>query len=130
VFGIGGIRRSAGLTRWRATKPQRTRRRRYDNVLTVAWDGDHLQEVRLRLAVEGRAAGRELAVRRKGGGGLTANARRFSRRRQLPSHVQSQLQPLHELRVPITQAIIGEHKWMRSGTRRELGPSAAASAAG
>src|SRR5256885_15998835 len=48
-----------------------------DNVLTLTWDGDRTQEVRLRLAVEGGApALRELAVRRKGGtwAVLAANA--------------------------------------------------------
>src|SRR4051794_20274997 len=48
-----------------------------ENVLTLTWDGDHAQEVRLRLAVDGGApAVRELAVRRKGGtwAVLAANA--------------------------------------------------------
>src|SRR3954453_17345103 len=40
-----------------------------DNVLTLTWDGDRAQEVRLRLAVDGGApAVRELAGRRKSGG--------------------------------------------------------------
>src|SRR6476660_6276054 len=39
-----------------------------DNVLTLTWDGDRTQEVRLRLAVDaGAPVVRELAVRRKGG---------------------------------------------------------------
>jgi len=48
-----------------------------DNVLTLAWDGDRTQEVRLRIGVDGGApVVRELAVRRKGGSWavLAANA--------------------------------------------------------
>src|SRR2546421_12957277 len=80
-----------------------------DNVLTLAWDGDRTQEVRLRLAVDGGAPSvRELAVRRKGGAWavLAANAapefRIVARMRRVSDQ---QLQPPHELRVPLTTAI-------------------------
>jgi hypothetical protein len=86
-----------------------------DNVLTLTWDGDRTQEVRLRLAVDGGApVVRELAVRRKGGtwAALAANAapefRIVAGMRRMSNQ---QLQPLNELKVPITQAIIDEHKW-------------------
>ena len=104
VCTLAGYKAAAGLTAGVS-----------DNVLTVAWDGDRTQEVRLRLAVEGGAPlVRELAVRRKGGAWtvLAANAapdfRVVAGFRRMSNQ---QLQPLHELRVPITQAIIDEHKW-------------------
>ena len=86
-----------------------------DNVLTLTWDGDRAQEVRLRLSVDGGApVVRELAVRRKGGtwAVLAANAapdfRLASGMRRMSNQ---QLQPLNELKVPITAAILDEHKW-------------------
>src|SRR5689334_7482438 len=86
-----------------------------DNVLTLTWDGDRTQEVRLRLGVDGGApAVRELAVRRKGGAWavLAANAApEFRIAAGMRRMSNQQLQPLHELKVPITQAIIDEHKW-------------------
>ena len=86
-----------------------------DNVLTLAWDGDRTQEVRLRLGIDaGAPAVRELAVRRKGGtwAVLAANAapdfRIVAGMRRMSNQ---QLQPLNGLKVPITPAIIAEHKW-------------------
>src|SRR5256885_9387252 len=76
-----------------------------DNVLTLAWDGDRTQEVRLRLAVDGGApSGRELAVRRKGGAWarLAANPppdfRIAAGIRRMSNHP---LQPLTPLKAPI-----------------------------
>src|SRR3954463_7633839 len=86
-----------------------------DNVLTLTWDGDRTQEVRLRLAVErGAPALRELAVRRKGGtwAVLAANAApQFRIVAGMRRMSNQQLQPLNELKVPITQTIVDEHKW-------------------
>src|SRR5262245_63863131 len=104
VCTLSGYKASPGLTAGVA-----------DNVLTLAWDGDRTQEVRLRLAVDGGAPViRELAVRRKGSAWsvLAANAapefRIVAGMRRMSNQ---QLQPLNELKVPITQAIIDEHKW-------------------
>src|SRR5262249_32327043 len=104
VCTLSGYKAAAGLTASAA-----------DNVLTLTWDGDRAQEVRLRLAVEGGApAVREIAIRRKGGAWavLAANAapdfRLVSGMRRMSNQ---QLQPLNELKVPITAAIVDEHKW-------------------
>src|SRR5262245_50186430 len=86
-----------------------------DNALTLTWDGDRMQEVRLRLAVDGGSpVVRELAVRRKGGmwAVLAANAAPdFKVVAGMRRMSNQQLQPLNELKVPITPAIIDEHKW-------------------
>ena len=104
-----------------------------DNVLTLTWDGDRTQEVRLRLGVDGGAPTmRELAVRRKGGAWavLAANAapefRVVAGMRRMSNQ---QMQPLHELKVPITRRSSTSTSGTRSGTRRSnLGPSAGAAA--
>ena len=86
-----------------------------DNVLTLTWDGDRTQEVRLRLGVErGTPTVRELAVHRKSApwavlaANVTPEFRVVAGFRRMSNQ---QLQPLHELNVPITAAIIDEHKW-------------------
>src|SRR6185295_10486433 len=72
-----------------------------DNVLTLTWDGERTQEVRLRLAVDaGAPVIRELAVRRKGGtwAALAANAApEFRVVAGLRRMSNQQLQPLNEL---------------------------------
>jgi hypothetical protein len=86
-----------------------------DNVLTVTWDGDRNQEVRLRLTIEsGTPTIRDLAVRRKGRpwGTLASNAtpefRIVSGVRRMSNQ---QIQPLRGLNVPITADIVDRHKW-------------------
>src|SRR5262245_24940111 len=104
VCSLSGYKAAPGLTAAMA-----------DNVLTLTWDGDRAQEIRLRLAVDaGAPTIRELAIRRKGGAwaALAANAapefRVVAGFRRMSNQ---QLQPLNELKVPITQAIIDAHKW-------------------
>jgi hypothetical protein len=86
-----------------------------DNVLTLTWDGERTEEVRLRIAIEGGApAIRELAVHRKGtpwavlAVNVTPDFRVVAGMRRMSNQ---QLQPLNELKVPITAAVIDEHKW-------------------
>lgn len=86
-----------------------------DSALTVTWDGERTQEVRLRFAIEGGAPLiRELAVHRKGtpwavlAANVTPEFRVVAGMRRMSNQ---QLQPLNELKVPITAAIIDEHKW-------------------
>jgi hypothetical protein len=86
-----------------------------DNTLTLTWDGDRNQEVRLRFTVEsGTPTIKELAVRRKGGSWavVAANAtpeyRVVSGMRRMSNQ---QMQPLRGLNVAITNEIIDKHKW-------------------
>src|SRR5262245_61580685 len=86
-----------------------------DNTLTLTWDGDRNQEVRLRFTVEsGTPTIKELAVRRKGGSWsvLAANAtpeyRVVSGMRRMSNQ---QMQPLRGLNVAITNEIIDTRKW-------------------
>src|SRR5207244_7054937 len=85
------------------------------NTLTLAWDGDRNQELRMRLTVEGGTPTiRELAVRRKGGAwavlatGATPEFRVVSGVRRMSNQ---QMQPLRGLNVPITAEIVDRHKW-------------------
>jgi hypothetical protein len=86
-----------------------------DNVLTLTWDGERSEEVRLRIGIE-RAVPtiRELAVHRKGmawavlAANVTPEFRVVAGMRRMSNQ---QLQPLNELKVPITAAVIDEHKW-------------------
>jgi hypothetical protein len=83
--------------------------------LTVAWDGERGRDLRLRLGIDaGTPTIRELAIRRTGSAWTTlaagaqpefrvvAGVRRMS---------NQQIQPLAGLNVPITAAVIDEHKW-------------------
>jgi hypothetical protein len=83
--------------------------------LTVTWDAERDRGVRLRLGIDaGTPTIRELAIRRKGSAwtALAANAqpefRVVSGFRRMSNQ---QIQPLDGLKVPITAAIIDEHKW-------------------
>lgn len=83
--------------------------------LTVTWDGERDRVVRLRLGIDaGTPTIRELAIRRKGSvwTTLAANAqpefRVVSGFRRMSNQ---QIQPLTGLGVPITPAIVDEHKW-------------------
>jgi hypothetical protein len=86
-----------------------------DNVLTLTWDGERAQEVRLRIGIEaGAPTVRELAVHRKGtawsvlAANVTPEFRVVAGLRRMSNQ---QLQPLNELKVAITAAVIDEHKW-------------------
>src|SRR5262245_58624350 len=86
-----------------------------DNTLTLTWDGDRNQEVRLRFTIEnGTPTIKELAVRRKGGSwavvaaSVTPEYRVVSGMRRTSNQ---QMQPLRGLNVAITNEIIDKHKW-------------------
>src|SRR6185295_10019887 len=101
---LSGYKAQAGLTAALA-----------DNTLTVTWDGDRNQEVRLRFTVEsGTPTIRELAVRREGSAWVvlaasaTPEFRVVSGMRRMSNQ---QMQPLRGLNVPITAEIVDRHKW-------------------
>jgi len=86
-----------------------------DNMLTVTWDGDRNQEVRLRFSVErGTPTIQELAVRRKGGqwSTLASNAvpdyRVVSGLRRMSNQ---QISPLRGLGVELTPDIVDKYRW-------------------
>jgi hypothetical protein len=83
--------------------------------LTVTWDGDRGHEVRLALAVnDGAPLIRELAVRRKGGTwatvvtGATPYFHVVSGMRRV---TEQQLQPLRQLKIELTPALVDRVKW-------------------
>ena len=85
------------------------------DVLTVTWDGDGNQELRMRLGIDGGVPViEELAARRKGGAWVTlaANAkpdfRVVSGLRRLTNQ---QLDPLAGLGIKITPEILEREKW-------------------
>ncbi len=85
------------------------------DALTVTWEGDKQQELRLRLGIEqGTPTIRELAVHRKGAAWavLAANAtpefRVVSGVRRMSGQ---QLEPLQHLGVKITPELIDQDKW-------------------
>jgi hypothetical protein len=85
------------------------------DLITLAWDGDRGDELRLRLAIDASVPTvRELSVRRKGGSwaivgaNLTPEFRIVSGFRRITNQ---QLQPLRGLNVPITPAIVDKEKW-------------------
>jgi hypothetical protein len=85
-----------------------------DEALTLTWEGDRNQEVRLRLAISGGTPTiRELAVRRNGqwatvASNVTPDFRVVSGIRRVTNQ---QLQPLRQLKVDITPEIIDQIKW-------------------
>ncbi|HYL37578.1 MAG TPA: hypothetical protein VEV17_16810 [Bryobacteraceae bacterium] len=86
-----------------------------DDALTVMWDGEKQQELRLRLAIEvATPAIRELSVRRKGtpwatlASNVTPIFRIVSGRRRMSGQ---QLEPLHGLGGKITPELIDKDKW-------------------
>jgi hypothetical protein len=86
-----------------------------ENALTVTWDGDKQQELRLRLGIEGGTPTiRELAVRRKAAqwatlaGNVTPEFRIVSGMRRMSGQ---QFEPLHGLGVKITPELIDKDKW-------------------
>lgn len=85
------------------------------DVLTVTWDGDRESEVRLRFAVDaGTPTIREVAVR-AGGGPWRVVARDVRPELRVVSGVrrvtQQQTEPLEELGVELTAAVLDSVKW-------------------
>ena len=85
------------------------------DALTLNWDGDKGQEVRLRFGINGGAPTiQELAVKRSGASWaiLASNATPdFRVASGLRRVTDQQLDPLRKLNVEITQEIIDKYKW-------------------
>ena len=86
-----------------------------NDTLTVTWDGDQGQEVRMRIAVvSGVPTIQELAVRPRGNGwrtiasGVTPDFRVVTGLRRV---TEQQLQPLRQLKTEITPALVDSIKW-------------------
>jgi len=86
-----------------------------ENVLTLAWDGERDEQLRLRLAIaQGTPTIVEIAVRSKGGqwnvlgANLTPEYRIVAGLRRITNQ---QLVPLRELNVPLTSEIVDKYKW-------------------
>ena len=86
-----------------------------DDVLTITWEGDRKNEVRLRFAIDrGTPTIRELALRPAGGQwrvlatNLTPEFRVVSGIRRA---TQQQTEPLEGLKVPLTAEKLNEIKW-------------------
>ena len=86
-----------------------------NDTLTATWDGDQGQEVRMRMTVvSGVPTIQELAVRPRGNGwktiaaGLTPDFRVVTGLRRV---TEQQLQPLRQLKVEITPALVDSIKW-------------------
>jgi hypothetical protein len=84
-------------------------------VLTVAWDGDRNEELRLRLAIDrGAPTIQELAVRKKAGAwgtlatGVTLDYRVVSGVRRMSNQ---QMSPLRGLGVELTPEIVDTYRW-------------------
>jgi hypothetical protein len=86
-----------------------------DNAVTVTWDGDNHQELRLRLTINaGTPAIQELAVRRQRGAWVTLlshAAPDFRVVSGLRRITNQQLDPLAGLGVKITQEVVDREKW-------------------
>ncbi len=85
------------------------------DALTLTWDGDRQEEVRLVLVVaQGAPTLRTIAVRTKGGAWATLAAnvtpefRIVSGIRRMSNQ---QIQPLNELKVPITPDVLEKNRW-------------------
>ena len=86
-----------------------------NEALTVVWDGEQNEQLRLRLAIDGGAPViQELAARRKGSTWITLakNASPdFRVVTGLRRITNQQLDPLAGLGVPITQEVVDREKW-------------------
>src|SRR5262249_14995338 len=86
-----------------------------DNTLTLTWEGEKSEEVRMRLTVEsGTTAIRDIAVRAKGGEWTTldSNVRpEYGVVSGLRRATDQQLKRLQDLKVPITPAILDQIRW-------------------
>ena len=85
------------------------------DTLTVTWDGDRGQEARLRFAIaNGTPTILDVAVRAKGGSWKVAGSNmtpEFRVTAGLRRVTEQQLQPLRQLKVPITPEIVEKYKW-------------------
>ena len=86
-----------------------------ENALTLTWDGERDEQLRLRLAIaQGTPTIVEIAVRSKGrqwnvlGANLTPEYRIVAGLRRITNQ---QLVPLRELNVPLTSEIVDKYKW-------------------
>ena len=86
-----------------------------DKILTLTWDGEKNDELRMRLGVDrGMPLVREIAVRQKSGvwNTLAANLRpEFHVVSGLRRMTDQQLQPLKALGIKITPEIVGQDRW-------------------
>src|SRR6266542_2392172 len=86
-----------------------------DNTLTVQWDGDRNQEVRMCLAVTDRTPTiRDLAVRTKGGQWTTVASNAtpaYNVVSVLRRETDQQLKPLNDLGVAITPEVLDKIRW-------------------
>jgi hypothetical protein len=86
-----------------------------NDTLTATWEGDRQQEVRLRLALaQGAPIVREIAVRTRAGAWQTLAANVTPEYAVVTGYRRmsnQQLQPLRDLKVPITSAVIDKEKW-------------------
>src|SRR6266542_2190277 len=86
-----------------------------DNTLTVQWDGDRNQEVRMCLAVTDRTPTiRDLAVRTKGGQWTTVASNAtpaYNVVSVLRRETDQQLKPLNDLGVAITPEVLDRIRW-------------------
>jgi hypothetical protein len=85
------------------------------DTLTMTWDGERSQEVRLRLGIDGGTPTiRDLAIRRKGAtwttlaSNVTPEFRVVSGMRRMSNQ---QMQPLRALGVEITPAVVDRERW-------------------
>ncbi len=85
------------------------------DTLTLTWDGDQGQEVRMRLGVvSGTPTIREIAVRAKGGAWKTVGTNMTPDYRVVAGFrrvTEQQLQPLRQLKTDITPALVESIKW-------------------
>jgi hypothetical protein len=85
------------------------------DTLTLTWDGDQGQEVRMRLGVvAGTPTIRDIAVRAKGGVWKIAGANMTPDYRVVAGFrrvTEQQLQPLRQLKIDITPALVESIKW-------------------
>ena len=86
-----------------------------NNVLTLVWEGDKNEEIRMQVTINGGTPTiQELAVRRKGAqwvtlaSNVTPEFRVVSGYRRMD---REQMEPLDDLKVPITADIIAKDKW-------------------
>ena len=86
-----------------------------DKILTITWEGEKSDELRMRLAVEkGAPIIREIGLRRKGSNWSTLATNltpEFEVVSGLRRMTDQQLQPLKALGVPITPAILDQDRW-------------------
>src|SRR5579871_1861833 len=104
TFDLSGYKASAGLT---ADSAQR--------ILTVTWDGERTDEIRMHLSVQnGTPLIQDVALRHKGGTWTTLATNltpEFNVVSGLRRMTDQQLLPLHGLGIPITPQILDQDRW-------------------